>query len=65
MSLETELKTRSNNQCELCSSTNNLSVYDVPPNPQQRIGDSILVCETCSAQLNKKEALDSKHWNCL
>ena len=65
MSVEQEIKVRSNNKCELCNSTLNLSVYDVPPNPQQRIGDSILVCEKCSAQLNKKEALDSEHWKCL
>ncbi len=65
MSVESELKTRSNNQCELCGSTTNLSIYDVPPNPQQRIEDSILVCAVCSAQLEKKEPLDSAHWNCL
>lgn len=65
MSIEQELIARSNHQCELCTSTNNLSVYDVPPNPQQRIGDSILVCSTCEAQLNKKEALNSEHWKCL
>ena len=65
MSVESELIARSNNQCELCTSTENLSIYDVPPNAQQRIEDSILVCEKCEAQLNKKEALDSKHWNCL
>ncbi len=65
MSVEQELKTRSKNQCELCTSTSGLSIYDVPPNPQQRIGDSIFVCEKCSAQLNKKEPLDSEHWKCL
>lgn len=65
MSLESELKARSNNQCELCASTGNLSIYDVPPNPQQRIGDSLFVCEKCSNQLNKKEPLDSAHWKCL
>lgn len=65
MSVEQELKIRSNQQCELCTSAINLSLYDIPPNPQQRIGDSILVCEKCSAQLNKKEPLDSNHWKCL
>jgi len=65
MALEEDLKKRSNNQCELCTSTNNLSIYEVPPNAQQKLDDSILVCEKCSAQLNKKEELDSKHWNCL
>ena len=65
MSVETELKARSKNQCELCGNTSNLSVYDVPPNAQQRIEDSLLVCDKCSAQLEKKEPLDSDHWKCL
>lgn len=65
MSIESELNIRSKNQCELCSSTSNLSVYDVPPNAQQRIEDSLLVCLTCLAQLDKKEPLNSAHWNCL
>ena len=65
MTLEQELQARSNKQCELCSASENLSVYDVPPNPQQRAKDSLLVCDTCSAQLNRKEPLNSEHWKCL
>jgi protein PhnA len=65
MSIESELNIRSKNQCELCSSTSNLGIYDVPPNAQQRIEDSLLVCSTCLAQLDKKEPLNSAHWNCL
>jgi len=65
MSVETALKTRSNNQCELCKSTNNLVVYDVPPHAEQREEDSLLVCDKCHLQLTKKEELDSKHWACL
>lgn len=65
MSLETVLRARANNQCELCKSENNLSVYDVPPNAEQREEDSLLVCEKCNQQLTKKEELDAKHWNCL
>ena len=65
MSLETELRTRSNNQCELCKAENNLQLYDVPPNPEQRVEDTLLVCEKCNLQLSKKEELDSKHWSCL
>ncbi len=65
MGLERRLKARSNNQCELCKSELNLSIYDVPPNAQQREEDSIIVCEKCAAQLNNKEELDRKHWTCL
>ncbi len=65
MSVEITLRARGNNQCELCKSENNLTVYDVPPHPEQRMEDSLLVCEKCNLQLTKKEELDSKHWSCL
>ncbi len=65
MSVENALRARSNNQCELCKSEINLTVYDVPPHPEQREEDSILVCEKCNLQLTKKEELDNKHWACL
>ena len=65
MSLESALMARANNQCELCKSENNLTVYEVPPHSDQREEDCILVCEKCNLQLTKKEELDNKHWACL
>jgi protein PhnA len=65
MSLENILRKRANNCCELCKSENNLTVYGVPPNPDLREEDSILVCDKCERQLNKKEELDASHWQCL
>ena len=65
MSTENILRTRSSNQCELCKSEANLSVYEIPPHSDGREEDSILVCEKCSKQLNKKEELDNAHWTCL
>lgn len=65
MSLENTLRARANNQCELCKSTENLTVYNIPPNSDERLEDSLLVCEKCSKQLNKKEELDAAHWACL
>lgn len=65
MSLKESLKARSNNQCELCTSEQDLSIYDVPPNAQQREEDSILICGTCKSQIEKKEPLDVTHWKCL
>ncbi len=65
MSLENTLRARANNQCELCKSTENLTVYNIPPNSDERPEDSLLVCEKCSKQLNKKEELDAAHWACL
>ncbi len=65
MSLETTLKTRAGNKCELCKAETGLTVYELPPNPEQREEDSILVCETCNTQLLKKAELDPAHWHCL
>src|SRR5690349_354505 len=65
MSLENDLRQRSNNQCELCKSESNLSVYELPPNPEGTEDGSILICDKCSRQLNKKEEPDSAHWSCL
>ena len=65
MSLEATLKERSGQTCELCKSTANLSVYEIPPHSSGNDYDSILVCDKCARQLNKKEELDAAHWNCL
>ena len=65
MKLEDQLLSRSNNACELCNSTDGISIYEVPP-PDGRSADTcIMVCKKCLAQLDKKEALDAAHWNCL
>ncbi len=65
MSVVDALRARSNNRCELCQSEKELTVYAVPPNSEEREEDSLLVCEKCSQQLNKKEELAPTHWACL
>lgn len=65
MSLDKALQVRSNHACELCTSTENLSVYQVPPHGGNSEADSIMVCEKCKSQLEKRAELDSNHWQCL
>lgn len=65
MSLIDQLKSRANNACELCASTQHLSAYAVPPDAQQHERDHVLVCDTCLNQLEKKAELDKAHWSCL
>lgn len=55
---------RSGNQCELCGATEGLTVYEVPPSTGN-MEDAVLVCPKCSAQIEKKEEIDSAHWHCL
>jgi len=65
MSFETEIKDRSNNACELCRSTNNLTHYTLFSDRRSQLDSSIYVCEKCLNQIEKKEELDMKHWSCL
>lgn len=65
MSLEKQLQERSGNQCELCTSTSKLSIYEVPPISNANAYTSIYVCETCKSQIEKTEQIDPEHWKVL
>lgn len=65
MTIEEQLQARSNNQCELCKSTINLTVYAVPPSPDKQESNALYVCDKCNVQLEKKEELEPAHWSCL
>ncbi|NVK52363.1 MAG: PhnA domain-containing protein [Flavobacteriaceae bacterium] len=65
MSLLQDLETRSGNQCELCTVTNNLSVYEVKPVSTGGVDGSVLACDTCVNQIENPETTDVNHWRCL
>lgn len=65
MKLEEILQTRSNNQCELCGAATPLTIYEVPPHHTKNADHSILICDKCKAQVEKKEDIDSEHWKAL
>lgn len=65
MSLLQELQDRSGNQCELCASTTNLEIYEVPPISTGGVDGSLLACEICVAQIKEPETTDANHWRCL
>jgi protein PhnA len=66
MSVEQTLKQRSQEQCELCSSKNKLSVYEVPPTDGANSDKSVYLCETCFCQVGGSTELDTgHHWRCL
>ncbi len=65
MSTEKELHSRSESKCELCSATENLAVYEVPPESDGSPDQSILICQTCKVQINDPEKMDPNHWRCL
>lgn len=60
-----ELKERSGNKCELCTSENDLRVYEVPPVAISGIDSSLLACGVCIDQIENLDNTDPNHWRCL
>jgi protein PhnA len=65
MSLLEDLEARSVSQCELCTSKNNLKIYDVKPVSTGGLDGSLLACETCIGQIDDPEPTEANHWRCL
>lgn len=70
MSIEKTLRSRSENQCELCAASENatashLNVYAVPPTSDGSAEQSILICLTCQQQIEDPTLTDANHWRCL
>ena len=65
MSTEKELLSRSESKCELCSATDNLSVYEIPPESDASPDQSVLLCSICREQIEDHEKTDPNHWRCL
>jgi len=62
---EQALQERSSSKCELCASTDKLSVYDVSPESDGSAEKSIYICDTCRGQIEDDSTIDANHWRCL
>ena len=65
MSIEQALIERSGNKCELCGSTESLSVYEVPPVVEAHSDKCIYTCQICKDQIENNSELVVNHWHCL
>ncbi|GJM63934.1 PhnA domain-containing protein [Persicobacter diffluens] len=65
MSVEKELKARSEAKCELCGNPHDLNVFPVGPDSDGSANQSIYACNTCAEQLNDHSKIDPNHWRCL
>lgn len=63
--MKQQIEARSGMQCEICGSEEELSIYNVPPDNGPSADSSIMVCQKCSRQIEKKEELDPAHWAAL
>jgi len=64
MNIKEKLSQRSGGVCELCSSNEGLTPYEVSPSDGS-IDKTILVCLKCKEQLQDMSQLDENHWHCL
>ena len=65
MSIVRELQKRSGSRCELCTATEKLGPYEITPSRQKGAEDAILICETCTTQIEDPEQMNPNHWRCL
>ena len=61
--MQDTVKARAGNKCELCQSTEDLQVIEVPPNPDASADRAILACGVCRAGMSSPK--DEPHWACL
>ncbi|MCT7548186.1 PhnA domain-containing protein [Aliarcobacter butzleri] len=64
MSVEQELINRSESSCELCKSSNDLSVYEISPSDGSA-EQCVLLCAKCKEQFEDDSKIDANHWFCL
>ena len=62
MDIESALRQRAADRCELCGKATELGVYEVHPRQGTLLESSALVCATCQAQLPTPAAGDQTHW---
>ncbi len=65
MTTEQTLLDRSGSKCELCTSTDNLTVHSISPNSDESADQSILLCDNCLGQIENPSSIDANHWHCL
>lgn len=65
MSLLNELETRCESKCELCSQTDKLSAYTVPPKTGDHTDDQVALCSTCLSQIENPDTIEVDHWRCI
>jgi protein PhnA len=64
MSLERDLKKRSDSKCELCGSIDDIKVYEVQP-AKEGSEYAAMICNNCLEQIEDADKINVNHWRCL
>jgi len=66
MAINTELKNRSNNACELClKQDNQLHAYTIPPKSDALAANQAVLCTECFDQVKEQNYSNSHYWRFL
>ena len=65
MTLETTLRERANNCCELCGAGDDLGAYLLPPENNEEPDNAVLLCSTCRSQIEGQSEWQPAHWRGL
>lgn len=65
MSIESDIKERSNNKCELCGSAQASIPYLVPDSDGKELKHHVWICAVCKSQMEDISTADENHWRCL
>ncbi|MCX2743369.1 PhnA domain-containing protein [Mangrovivirga sp. M17] len=65
MDLKLELLERSENKCELCEGSNPEHIYLVPPDNEESIDKSIILCNSCFKHIDDPASGTINHWRSL
>ena len=65
MSTEDEIRVRCGGLCELCRASEDLVVYEIPPNSDGSPEQCVMLCKTCHSQITTPELINANHWRCL
>lgn len=65
MSILSDLQTRSESKCELCTATQDLDIFLVPASPDETATSHVLACNVCRMQMQPGANVDVHHWRCL
>ena len=66
MAINTLLKKRSNQLCELCAKEDkNLNAYTIPPKTDVSIENQVVLCGDCLKQIQNKDYSNANYWRFL
>lgn len=65
MNFTKELESRSNGNCELCSSNEDLHAFLVAAKQGNNPDHYAYICNNCKTQLEDNNTINANHWRCL